>query len=75
MKPFFLKVGEMFVHGGQRREAEAAADFLEARRVSVLLDEVLQVVENFALAFGQREHVMALQSRNYTQKKGEGQCG
>jgi hypothetical protein len=29
----------------------------------VLLDEVLQVVENFALAFGQREHVMALQSR------------
>ena len=59
----------MLVHGGQRREAEAAADFLEARGVAVLLNEVLQVVENFALAFGQREHVMALQWRQLYAKE------
>jgi hypothetical protein len=42
----------MLVHGGERREAEAAADFLETWRVPVLLNEVLQVVENLALALG-----------------------
>src|SRR5436190_22310646 len=31
-------------------------DFLEARRVAVLLDELVQVVENLALPFGEREH-------------------
>ena len=44
------------MHRGQRREAEAPADFLEARRVAVLLDELVQVVEDLALAFGERQH-------------------
>ena len=52
----FLQVGEVLVHRRQRREAEAAADFLEARRVAVLLDELVQVVEDFALPFGERKH-------------------
>jgi hypothetical protein len=40
----------------ERRQAEAAADFLEARRVAVLLDEVVQVIQNLALAFREGEH-------------------
>src|SRR5262245_6167023 len=46
----------MLVHGGERRKAESPADFFEARRVSVLLDELIQVVENLALTFGERKH-------------------
>ena len=42
----------MFVDGGERREAETSADFLEARGIPVLLNEILQVVQYFALAFG-----------------------
>jgi hypothetical protein len=41
---------------GQRREAEAPADFLEARRITVLQDELAQLVKNLALPFGEREH-------------------
>src|SRR5262249_12905162 len=55
-------------HGGQRGQAEASADLLEARCVAVLTDELVQVVENLTLPFRQWEH-----GRNYTQKKGEGQ--
>src|SRR5262245_35818712 len=32
------------------------ADFLETRRVAVLLDEFVEVIENLALPFGEREH-------------------
>lgn len=39
------------------------ADFFKARGVAVLLNEVLQVVENFALALGEWQHVIALQLR------------
>ena len=52
-----LEVGQVLVHRGQRRQAEAPADLLEARRVAVLLDEFLQVVENFALALRQWLHL------------------
>ena len=47
----------MLVHGRERRQAEAPPDFLEARRVAVLLNEFLEVVENLALALGQWLHV------------------
>ena len=55
----FLQVRQVLVHRGERRQAEAPADFLEARRVAVLLNELLQVVENLALAFGQWLHADA----------------
>jgi hypothetical protein len=42
------------VHRGQRREVEAAPDFFQARRVAVLLDELVEVIEDLALAFGER---------------------
>ena len=63
----------MFVNRRQGREAEPAADLFEAWGIPVLLNEVLQVVQNFALSLCKREHVIALQLRHYTQKKGEGQ--
>ena len=54
----FLQVRQVLVYGGQRREAEATADFLEARRIAVLADEFVQVVENLALTFCERKHVV-----------------
>jgi hypothetical protein len=48
----------MFVDGGERRQAEAAPDFLEARCISMLLNELVQVIEDFALAFRKRKHVV-----------------
>ena len=49
----------MLVDRRERRQAEAPADLLEARRVAVLLNELLEVVENFALALGQWLHAVA----------------
>ncbi len=46
----------MLVDGGERRQIETAADFLEARRVAVLLDELVEVIQDFALTFGERKH-------------------
>ena len=59
----FLQVGEVLVHRRQRRQAEAFADFLQARRIAVLLDEFVQVVENFALALGQWLHRLLRRTR------------
>ncbi len=53
---FFLEVGQVLVHRRQRREPEAPADFLEAGRVAVLLDEIVEVIEDFALTLGQWQH-------------------
>ena len=64
----FLQVGEVLVDGGERRQAEAPADFLQARRVAVLLDEIVEVIEDFPLALGQWQH-----ARHYTQRKSESQ--
>ena len=44
----------MLVHGGQRGEAEAVADLLQAGRIAVLLDELVEVIQNLALALGER---------------------
>jgi hypothetical protein len=52
----FLKVTEMFVNRGERRQIEAASDFFEARRVAVLLDELVEVIQDFPLTFGKRQH-------------------
>src|SRR3954468_2153832 len=52
----FLKIGEVFVHCGERRQAEAAPDFFQTRRVPMLSDELGQVVQDLALAFGQWKH-------------------
>ena len=52
----FLEVGQVLVHRRERRQAEAPADLLEARRVAVLLDEVVEVVEDLALTLGQWLH-------------------
>src|SRR6185503_8557639 len=51
---FLLQVGEVLVDGGERRQVETAPDFLEARGVAVLLDELVEIVEDFTLAFGER---------------------
>ena len=53
MKPFSCEVRQVLVDRRERRQAEPPADFLEARRVAVLLDEILKVIENLALALGQ----------------------
>ena len=68
MKPFVLQVGEVLVDRGERRQAEATADFLQARRVAVLLDEIVEVIEDFPLALGQWQH-----GAHYTQRKSESQ--
>src|SRR6185295_17597399 len=57
---FFLQVAEMFVNGGERREVEAATDLFETRRVAVLLDELVQVIQDLALTFGERKHGILL---------------
>ena len=46
----------MLVNGRQRREPEATPDFLEAGRVAVLLDEIVEVIKDFALALRQWQH-------------------
>src|SRR5438093_410089 len=53
---FFREVGEVLVDRGERREAEAAADLLEARRVAVLADELVQVIEDLPLTFCEWQH-------------------
>ena len=44
------------MHRRQRRQAEAPADLFQARRVAVLLDELVQVIQDFALALGEWDH-------------------
>ena len=50
-QPFFLQVGDVFVHGGQRTQAQAVADLFKRRRIAVPLDEFLEKVVNLALSF------------------------
>ena len=46
----------MLVDRGERRQIESPADFFQARRVAVLLDEFVEVVQNLALTFRERLH-------------------
>ncbi|MEZ5288517.1 MAG: hypothetical protein R2712_27660 [Vicinamibacterales bacterium] len=48
------EVGEVLVHRRERRQAEAVTDFLQAGGIPMLLDELVQVVQNLALALGER---------------------
>ena len=50
----------MLVDRGERREAEPPADFLEARRVAVLLDELVEEIENFPLTLRQWQHARTI---------------
>src|SRR6185369_10605425 len=60
---FFLQIREVLVDRGQRRQTEAPADFLQAGRVAVLLNEIVQVVEDFPLTLGQWQHARILRKR------------
>ena len=53
----------MLVDRGERREAEAASDLLQTGRVAVLPDELVQVIENLALAFCERKHAVTIRKR------------
>src|SRR5262245_54658132 len=55
-----LEIGQVLVDRGERRKTETPADFFETRRVAMLLNELLQVVQNLALAFRQWLHEGAL---------------
>src|SRR5260370_20659689 len=50
---FFLERGDVLVHGGQRSELEALANFFEAGCVAVFGLERHEVIENFFLPFGE----------------------
>ena len=62
-EPLLLQVRQMLVHRSKRREAESPADLFQARRVPVLPDELVEVVENLPLTFGKRKHVVLPMSR------------
>src|SRR5258705_3628229 len=55
-KTFLLQVGQMLVDRRERRQVEATSDFLQAWRIAVVLNELVQVVEDFTLPFREREH-------------------
>ena len=59
-EPFVLQIGEMLVDRCERRQTESTADFLQARRVAVLLDEIVEVIEDFPLALGQWQHARTI---------------
>jgi hypothetical protein len=46
----------MFVDGRERREVETPPDFLQAWSVPVLLNELVEEIEYFALTFGEWQH-------------------
>ena len=48
-KPFVLEIGDVFMNGGKRAEAQAAGDLFIRRGVPVLLGETGEKVENLFL--------------------------
>jgi hypothetical protein len=69
----------MLVDRGQRRQVESPADFLQARGVAVVLDEFVQVIEDFTLPFREREHfippVFGRDGQTIMRTEGENQIG
>src|SRR5258708_5611127 len=51
-----LKVVQMLVDGGERRESEVGADFSERGSVAVFADIVIQVVDQLLLPLGKCRH-------------------
>src|SRR5215470_19510477 len=60
----------MFVNGCKRRQVESPPDFLQARRVAVVLDELVQIIEDFTLPFGEREHFIPPVARRRAEAAG-----
>ena len=52
-----LQIRQVLVDSCERGQPESSTDFFQARGVAVLLDEVVQVIQNLALAFRERKHV------------------
>ena len=44
----------------ERREIESPPDFLQAWRVAVLLNELVEEIEYFPLAFGEWQHARTI---------------
>jgi hypothetical protein len=68
----------MFMDGRQRREIESSPDFFQARRVPVVLNELIQVIEDFTLPFREREHFIPPVGRGcetIMRTEGEDQAG
>ncbi len=59
-EPFFLQIGQVLVDGGERREPKAPADFLQAWGIAVLLNEIVEVIEDFPLTLRQWQHARIL---------------
>src|SRR5262245_21783428 len=59
----FLQVGQVLVDRSERRQTETAADLLQAGRVAVLLDEIVEVVEDFPLTLGQWQHARTIRKQ------------
>lgn len=69
-----LKVAQVLVNGGKRRQTETTTYLLETRCVAVLLNEFVEVIQDFPLTFRERKHQFLLCfDSHYTQKKGENQ--
>lgn len=58
-----LQIRQVLVDSRERGQPESSTDFFQARGVAVLLDEVVQVVENLALALRQWLHGRALYAK------------
>jgi hypothetical protein len=46
----------VLVDRGERGEVEAPPDFLEAGRIAMLLDELVEVIQDLALTFREGKH-------------------
>jgi hypothetical protein len=51
------------VHRRERGQAESSADLFQARRIAVLLDEIVQEIQDFLLALGQWQHARTISNK------------
>ena len=52
IKPFSWRFVRCLWTVAKRRQTEPTADLLEARRIPVLVDELVEKIENLSLSFG-----------------------